>query len=80
ANLQDKFKQRAALEDAYSNFVEPYVNQVMEIHLNSFLETPPVPVMFAGLGCVSGCLLLTVVYCGCADGHECSDDLPHHFR
>ena len=44
-DVQDKFKQRAALEDAYSNFVEPYVNEVMEIQLNSSLETPPAPVM-----------------------------------
>lgn len=62
-DVQDKFKQRAALEDAYSNFVEPYVNEVMEIQLNSSLETPPAPVMSACLGCVSGWLLLTFVYC-----------------
>ncbi|MCW6035572.1 hypothetical protein K4A83_04690 [Spirulina subsalsa FACHB-351] len=58
--IQNKFKQREALENAYSNFVEPQINQLIEVRVQS---VPSVPVMFAGLGCVSGWLLLTVVYC-----------------
>ena len=62
ANLQDKFKQRQALEDAYGNFVEPYVNQVMEIQINP-AQTPPVRVCEMGTYRVSGWLLLTMAYC-----------------
>ncbi len=58
--LQDKVKQREALENAYGNFVEPQINQFLEVQVQSM---PTVPVMSAGFGCVSGWLLLTVIYC-----------------
>lgn len=60
-NLQDKLKQRQALEDAYSNFVEPYVNQLIEIPQESIPAVPAIsPTCF---GWVSGWLLLTLLYC-----------------
>lgn len=58
--LQDKVKQREALENAYGNFVEPQINQFLEVQVQSM---PTVPVMSACLGCTLGWLLLTGVYC-----------------
>ncbi|AFY80901.1 hypothetical protein [Oscillatoria acuminata] len=58
--LQDKVKQREALENAYGNFVEPQINQWLEVQVQS---VPTVPVMSAPLGCALGWLLLTGVYC-----------------
>lgn len=59
--LQDKVKQREALEDAYSNFVEPYVNQLIEIPQESIPAVPAIsPSCF---GWVSGWLLVTLLYC-----------------
>ncbi|MEC4896103.1 MAG: hypothetical protein SAL07_11485 [Oscillatoria sp. PMC 1051.18] len=55
-----KLKQREALENAYGNFVEPHVNRWMEINTQSLAE---VPVTSSGFYCVSGWLLLTVLYC-----------------
>jgi len=57
---QDKLKQREALENIYGNFVEPYVNQLMEVNTQSL---PTIPVAFSGFCCASGWLLLTVLYC-----------------
>lgn len=58
---QSKWKQRQALENCYSNFVEPYVNQFMEVNTQSL---PAVPVAsYSGLCCTSGWLLLTLLYC-----------------
>lgn len=59
-DLQDKFKQRAALENAYSNFVEPYTNQLIEVNAQSF---PSAPVAFSGFCCASIWLALTLLYC-----------------
>ncbi|NET88776.1 MAG: hypothetical protein F6K45_11895 [Kamptonema sp. SIO1D9] len=56
----NKIKQREALENAYGNFVEPHVNQWMELNTQSLSE---VPVTSSGFYCVSGWLLLTVFYC-----------------
>lgn len=59
-NVQDKVKQREALENAYENFVEPHVNQLIEVKVESPMVpvTPPTCFWY-----VSGWLLLTVVYC-----------------
>lgn len=57
---QDKIKQREALENAYTNFVEPHVNQLIEVNVQPIPETP---VTFSGFYCVSGWLLLTMLYC-----------------
>lgn len=57
---QDKIKQREALENAYGNFVEPYINQVIAVNAQSL---PNVPVTSSGLCCASGWLLLTMLYC-----------------
>lgn len=59
-NIQNKFKQRAALENAYTNFVEPYVNQLIEVNPQSL---PTTPVAFPCFCCASGWLLLTLLYC-----------------
>ncbi|MEC4984900.1 MAG: hypothetical protein SAJ37_04675 [Oscillatoria sp. PMC 1068.18] len=53
-------QQREALENAYGNFVEPHVNQWMEINTQILAE---VPVTYSGFHYVSGWLLLTVLYC-----------------
>lgn len=59
-NVQDKVKQREALENAYENFVEPHVNQLIEVKV----ESPMVPVVPSTCFCyVSGWLVLTVFYC-----------------
>ena len=57
---QDKLKQREALENAYGNFVEPYVNQVIAVNPQSL---PNIPAAFPGFCCASGWLLLTMLYC-----------------
>jgi hypothetical protein len=57
---QDKLKQREALENAYSNFVEPYINQVIAVNTQSLSN---IPVAFPGFCCASGWLLLTMLYC-----------------
>jgi len=58
---QSKWKQRQALENCYSNFVEPYVNQFIEVNTQSL---PAVPVTsYSGLCFTSGWLLLTLLYC-----------------
>ncbi|SKB13714.1 conserved hypothetical protein [Planktothrix sp. PCC 11201] len=57
---QDKIKDREALENAYTNFVEPHVNQLIEIDAQSL---PTIPVVHSGFYCVSGWLLLTLLYC-----------------
>ncbi|MGL4502004.1 MAG: hypothetical protein ACRCU2_23260 [Planktothrix sp.] len=57
--LQRKFKQRQALEDAYSNFVEPHINQFLEVKVESMTT---VPVTSASLVYASGWLLLVMLY------------------
>lgn len=57
---KDKIKQREALENAYSNFVEPYVNQLIEVPVDSIST---VPVVSSEFYYVSGWLLLTLLYC-----------------
>ncbi|MGE5660304.1 MAG: hypothetical protein ACM37W_27250 [Actinomycetota bacterium] len=57
---QDKLKQREALENAYDNFVQPYINQVIEVNAQSL---PNIPVAFPGFCCASGWLALTLLYC-----------------
>ena len=59
-DLQDKFKQREALENAYSNFVEPYTNQLIEVNIQS---VPSAPVALSGFCCASIWLVLTLLYC-----------------
>ncbi len=57
---EDKIKQRQALEDAYSNFVEPYLNQRIEVKQESSgsLTVSPVGVYY-----VSVWLLFVMIYC-----------------
>ena len=57
---QEKIKQREALEDAYDNFVEPYINQVIAVNSQSL---PNIDVAFPGFCCASGWLVLTMLYC-----------------
>ncbi|MGL4503062.1 MAG: hypothetical protein ACRCU2_28630 [Planktothrix sp.] len=58
-NQQYKIKQRQALEDAYSNFVEPYLHQGIEVKLES---SSPVAVSPVGVYYASGWLLLVMLY------------------
>ncbi|MEA5467275.1 hypothetical protein [Spirulina sp. 06S082] len=57
---QDKIKQREALENAYTNFVEPHVNQSIAIDPQPIASNP---VIFSGFCCASGWLLMTLCYC-----------------
>ncbi|OCR02474.1 hypothetical protein BCD67_00875 [Oscillatoriales cyanobacterium USR001] len=57
---QEKIKQREALENVYGNFVEPYVNQLIEINAQSL---PTTHIAFSGFCCASGWLVLTLLYC-----------------
>lgn len=59
---KDKIKQREALENAYSNFVEPHV---MQLQLREVDATPKPPVTVATWGCcfTLGWLLLVLFYC-----------------
>jgi hypothetical protein len=57
---EDKIKQREALENAYDNFVQPYIHQLIEIKDQSL---PTAPVAISGLCCASGWLALTLFYC-----------------
>jgi len=61
--VKDKFKQREALENAYSNFVEPHVNRLIEVKVDAATVTPVNPVFPICFYSVSIWLLLTVVYC-----------------
>ncbi|WP_072620792.1 hypothetical protein [Spirulina major] len=51
--LEQKLKERDALEGAYGSFVEPYVTQQIEIGVDG-----------AGFYCVAAWVVLTVLYCG----------------
>ncbi len=57
---QDKIKQREALENAYTNFVEPHINQFIAIDSKPI---PSNPVILSGFYCASGWLLVTLFYC-----------------
>lgn len=57
---EDRIKQREALEDAYDNFVEPYINQLIEVNAQS---SPNIDVAFSGFCYASGWLVLTLLYC-----------------
>lgn len=57
---QDRIKQREALENAHDNFVQPHINQLIEVNAQSL---PTIPVAFPGFCCVSGWLVLTLLYC-----------------
>ena len=57
--LQRKIKHRQAMEDAYSNFVEPYLHQGIEVKLESSSSVAVSPV---GVYCVSGWLLFVMLY------------------
>jgi hypothetical protein len=58
---EDRIKQREALENAYDNFVEPYVNQfIIEVNAQ---PSPSIDVTLPGFCCVSGWLVLTLLYC-----------------
>jgi hypothetical protein len=58
---EDRIKQREALENAYDNFVEPYVNQfIIEVNTQ---PSPSIDVTLPGFCVVSGWLVLTLLYC-----------------
>jgi len=57
---EDRIKQREALEDAHDNFVQPYINQLTEVNAQSL---PDIDVALPGFCCVSGWLVLTLLYC-----------------
>ncbi|MEC4805273.1 MAG: hypothetical protein SAJ12_22515 [Jaaginema sp. PMC 1079.18] len=59
---KDKIKQREALENAYSNFVEPHVMQLQLLEVDA---TPKPPVTVSTWGCyvTLGWLLLVFIYC-----------------
>jgi len=57
---QEKLKQREALENAYDNFVQPYINQLIEVNAQSL---PATHIAFSGFCCASGWLVLTLLYC-----------------
>lgn len=59
-NQQEKVKQREALENAYSNFVEPHINQFIKVNAQPL---PTIPVVHSGFYCASVWLLLTLFYC-----------------
>lgn len=58
----EKVKQREALENAYTNFVEPQVNQQIEVPVHPL---PPPPVNSSVCCSVCGWLLLTLLYFLC---------------
>jgi hypothetical protein len=58
---QDKWKKREALENCYTNWVEPHVNQLIEVNPQSLPATPVTS--YSGLCCTSAWLLLTLLYC-----------------
>ena len=60
ATQEDRIKQREALEDAHGNFVEPYINQLIEVNVQS---SPNIDVVLPGFCYVSGWLVLVVFYC-----------------
>ncbi|MEG4282361.1 hypothetical protein QUB68_04475 [Microcoleus sp. A006_D1] len=60
ATQEDRIKQREALEDAHGNFVEPYINQLIEVNAQSL---PNIDVALPGLCYVSGWLALVLLYC-----------------
>ena len=66
-NQQDKIKQRQALEDAYSNFVEPYLHQGIEVKLES---SSPVAVSPVAAYYASGWLLFVMLYCVLRRGYQ----------
>lgn len=57
---QDKIKQREALENAFDNFVQPYVNHLIQVNVQPL---PNSDVVFPGFCCASGWLVLTLLYC-----------------
>jgi len=57
---QEKIKQREPLENAYDNFVQPHINQLIEVNAQSL---PTIPVTPSCFYCASGWLLLTLLYC-----------------
>jgi len=57
---EDRIKQREALENAYDNLVEPYVNQfIIEVNAQ---PSPSIDVTLPGFCVVSGWLVLTLLY------------------
>jgi hypothetical protein len=58
--LNNKFKDREALENAYSNFVEPSVNQLIEVNAQSLPCTSVAVPCFCS---ASVWLLVTLLYC-----------------
>ena len=57
---EDRIKQREALEDAHDNFVQPYVNQFIEVNAQSL---PSIDVTLPGFVCTLAWLGLTLLYC-----------------
>lgn len=57
---QDKIKQREALENAYGNFVEPYITQETVVNTPQMI---PVANSDTGFCLLSGWLVITLVYC-----------------
>lgn len=64
--LEQKLKEREALEGAYGTLVEPYVNQHSVIRSDA-VENIAVDGM--GVFCASAWLVLTVVYCAKVRSH-----------
>ncbi|PSB04688.1 hypothetical protein C7B69_25835 [filamentous cyanobacterium Phorm 46] len=60
ATQEDRIKQREALEDAHGNFVEPYINQLIEVNAQS---SPNIDVALPGFCYASGWLVLVIFYC-----------------
>ena len=60
---KDKYKAREALENCYTNWVEPYVkhHQLIEVNTQSLPAVPETS--YSELCSVSGWLLLTLLYC-----------------
>ncbi len=59
-NYSNKLKQREALENAHSNFVEPHINQIISIDPNPLPTISPAPY---GFYFVSVWIGLTLLYC-----------------
>ncbi|MBP0028341.1 hypothetical protein [Roseofilum sp. Guam] len=57
----DKFRQREALENLGTNWVDPHIQQLTSVPSHTLPTIPAHPVV--GFGCASGWLLVTFVYC-----------------
>lgn len=58
---EDKFRQREALENLGTNWVDPHIQQLTSVPSHTPPTIPTHPVV--GFGCAAGWLLVTLVYC-----------------